>query len=300
MNDIQYNNLKEQVNHGDFILPFKTYNGKIDKNDPIINIHWHNEIEMVIVEDGECDCMINLENYKAEKEDIIVIKPLVLHSLTTPIGKTMDWNTIIFDLNILKSAITDGCLIKYFAPILNNEHELPKIIKKSSLGHDEIFKCLKNIIAIYSNKEEAFELELKANLFHLLALFYKYNLVAKNSHKREISTDTEQKIKNILNYIHNHYSENISIEDLSKVSSFSEYHFMKFFKKHIGMTSVEYINNYRLERSAYLLSSTDKSIMEISMDVGFNSVSYFNKLFKIKYKLTPKEFRVIEKKKEDF
>ena len=66
------------------------------------------------------------------------------------------------------------------------------------------------------------------------------------------------------------------------------------------MTSVEYINNYRLERSAYLLSSTDKSIMEISMDVGFNSVSYFNKLFKIKYKLTPKEFRVIEKKKEDF
>ena len=75
---------------------------------------------------------------------------------------------------------------------------------------------------------------------------------------------------------------------------------MKFFKKHIGMTSVEYINNYRLERSAYLLSSTDKSIMEISMDVGFNSVSYFNKLFKIKYKLTPKEFRVIEKRKEDF
>ena len=71
MNDIQYNNLKEQVNHGDFILPFKTYSGRIDKNDPIINIHWHNEIEMVIVEDGECDCMINLENYTAKKGDII-------------------------------------------------------------------------------------------------------------------------------------------------------------------------------------------------------------------------------------
>ena len=45
MNDIQYNNLKEQVNHGDFILPFKTYSGRIDENDPIINIHWHNEID---------------------------------------------------------------------------------------------------------------------------------------------------------------------------------------------------------------------------------------------------------------
>lgn len=298
MDDIQYNKLKEKVNHGDFILPFKTYNGKIDENDPIINIHWHNEIEMVIIEDGECDCMINLENYKAYKGDIIIIKPLTLHSLTTPRGKTMDWNTIIFDLNILKSAITDGCLIKYFAPILNNEHELPKIIKKSSLGYDEILNCLKDIISTYSNKETAFELELKAKLFHLFALFYKYELVVKNSSKKEISTDTEYKIKSILNYIQEHYSENITIEDLSNISSFSEYHFMKFFKKHIGMTSVEYINNYRLERSAQLLSSTDKSIMEVSMDVGFNNVSYFNKLFKTKYKLTPKEFRRVEREKE--
>lgn len=298
MNDIQYNNLKEQVNHGDFILPFKTYSGRIDENDPIINIHWHNEIEMVIVEDGECDCMINLENYTAKKGNIILIKPLVLHSLTTPKGKTMDWNTIIFDLNILKSAITDGCLIKYLAPILNNEHELPKIINSSSLGYSEILNCLKSLIKIYSNKEEAFELELKANLFHLFFLFYKYNLVTKNSSKKEISTETEEKIKNILNYIHTHYFENISIEDLSQISSFSEYHFMKFFKKHIGMTSIEYINNYRLEKASALLSSTDKSIMEISLDVGFNSVSYFNKLFKNKYKLTPKEFRIVEKEKE--
>ncbi len=73
---------------------------------------------------------------------------------------------------------------------------------------------------------------------------------------------------------------------------------MKFFKKHIGMTSIEYINNYRLEKASALLSSTDKSIMEISLDVGFNSVSYFNKLFKNKYKLTPKEFRIVEKEKE--
>ena len=64
------------------------------------------------------------------------------------------------------------------------------------------------------------------------------------------------------------------------------------------MTSIEYTNNYRLEKASALLSSTDKSIMEISLDVGFNSVSYFNKLFKNKYKLTPKEFRIVEKEKE--
>ena len=53
-----------------------------------------------------------------------------------------------------------------------------------------------------------------------------------------------------------------------------------------------------MKKASALLSSTDKSIMEISLDIGFNSVSYFNKLFKNKYKLTPKEFRIVEKRKE--
>jgi len=291
MNDIQYNNLKEQVNHGDFILPFKTYSGRIDENDPIINIHWHNEIEMVIVEDGECDCMINLENYTAKNGDIIIIKPLVLHSLTTPKGKTMDWNTIIFDLNILKSAITDGCLIKYLAPILNNEHELPKIINSSSLGYSEILNCLKSLIKIYSNKEEAFQLELKANLFHLFFLFYKYNLVTKNSSKKEISTETEEKIKNILNYIHTHYFENISIEDLSQISSFSEYHFMKFFKNTMGTSFIDYLNDYRLTMVSRLLVSSESSILDIAAESGFDNLSYFNRMFKKRFGMTPREYR---------
>ncbi|EKY23488.1 helix-turn-helix domain-containing protein [Clostridium celatum] len=66
---------------------------------------------------------------------------------------------------------------------------------------------------------------------------------------------------------------------------------MRFFKKHIGMTCIQYINNYRLEKASLLLNSTSKPIMDISLEVGFDNLSYFNKLFKNKYNLTPKEFR---------
>ena len=66
---------------------------------------------------------------------------------------------------------------------------------------------------------------------------------------------------------------------------------MRFFKKHMGLTSIQYINNYRLEKAAYLLTSTNNSIMDISLEVGFDNLSYFNKLFKKKYNITPKEFR---------
>ena len=57
------------------------------------------------------------------------------------------------------------------------------------------------------------------------------------------------------------------------------------------MTCIEYINNYRLEIASSLLNKSEKSILDISFEVGFNNVSYFNKLFKKKYSLTPKEFR---------
>ena len=87
----------------------------------------------------------------------------------------------------------------------------------------------------------------------------------------------------------------MSINTLAKICDYSEYHFMRFFKKHMGVTCIQYINNYRLEQASLLLTSTDNSIMDISLEVGFDNLSYFNKLFKKKYNITPKEFRTKNK-----
>ena len=67
---------------------------------------------------------------------------------------------------------------------------------------------------------------------------------------------------------------------------------MRFFKKYIGMSCIQYINNLRLDNASKLLTTTNKTIMEISLDVGFDNLSYFNKLFKRKYNMTPKAFRL--------
>ena len=55
---------------------------------------------------------------------------------------------------------------------------------------------------------------------------------------------------------------------------------MRFFKKHIGLTCIQYINNYRLEKASILLTTSNNAIMDISLEVGFDNLSYFNKLFK--------------------
>ena len=66
---------------------------------------------------------------------------------------------------------------------------------------------------------------------------------------------------------------------------------MKFFKKYMGITCIDYINDYRLNIATNLLETTDIQVMEIANKVGISNVSYFNRIFKKKFNLTPKEYR---------
>lgn len=288
-------NLKENTHHGNFILPFTTYNCEFSTSFTSVPIHWHEEIEITLIEKGCGIHKIDLEPLNVIEGDIIFVKPFTLHSIEkTTNNEVMKWTTMVFNLNMLNSALTDGCLIKYFAPIFNNQNELPMIIRKTSPGYNDILTTIRKIFDCYYIKAYGFELELKSFLYHLFFLIYSNKLIKEKANST-ISKEVSDKIKLILKFIHENYQKELSIEEIALQCNFSEYHFMRFFKKYIGMTCIEYINNYRLEIASSLLSSTDKSILDISFEVGFNNVSYFNKLFKKKYSITPKDFRKSKK-----
>ena len=292
MNNLQFHDLKENIQHGNFIMPFSLYEGRIDPAiSPSIPIHWHEEFEVILVIDGRCNYKIDLEAFIIEKGDILMIGPQKLHTLNSINDITLSWTSFVFNIDMLKSLNTDGALLKYISPILNNNHQIPLIIKNNDTYYDNILTVIKDIITCYKEKDIAYELELKSLLYKLFSLFYKGNLIVTNTDKNIINTKVTDKVKLVLNYIHDNYSNNISINTLANICDYSEYHFMRFFKKHIGMTCIQYINNYRLEKASLLLNSTSQPIMDISLEVGFDNLSYFNKLFKNKYNLTPKEFR---------
>ena len=129
-------------------------------------------------------------------------------------------------------------------------------------------------------------------LFHFFALLYKNNLIEQQINKSLLTVNTMDKIKSVLNYINEHYTEDITINTLANICDYSEYHFMRFFKKYTGKTCIQFIKNYRLEKAYNLLKNTDLPVTQISFDVGFSNVSYFIRSFKEKYKVTPKELRL--------
>ena len=112
----------------------------------------------------------------------------------------------------------------------------------------------------------------------------------RNTEADAILTEHAKKLKEVLSYIDAHYMEDLTISGLAGICFFSEYYFMRFFKKHMNMTCIQYINNVRLEKAVELFEHGETSILEVSLSVGFHNLSYFHRAFKAKYHMTPLSF----------
>ena len=83
----------------------------------------------------------------------------------------------------------------------------------------------------------------------------------------------------------------ISVADIAATVDFSESHFMRYFKETMGTSFVDYLRDYRLTMASRLLTTSDSAILDIASETGFDNLSYFNRVFKKKYGMTPRQFR---------
>ena len=98
-------------------------------------------------------------------------------------------------------------------------------------------------------------------------------------------------IKKVCDYIRDHISENISLDQMALVAQVSSFYLSKLFKEEKGETFITYISDLRLEKAKQMLTTTTTTIKEISTDIGYNDQNYFSKLFKNKFGVSPTEFR---------
>ena len=85
--------------------------------------------------------------------------------------------------------------------------------------------------------------------------------------------------------------EKITIEDIANEVDLSQSHFMKYFKNTMGTSFIDYLNDYRLTMVSRLLVSSESSILDIAAESGFDNLSYFNRMFKKRFGMTPREYR---------
>ena len=194
--------------------------------------------------------------------------------------------TYVFHLNYLGANTTDICATRYLLPLMNEEYMLPCHITPDHPAYASLKAVFSQISRLYEETPTGYELAIKSCLLQAVFLLMPYSVSGKN----QDTDSSSEKLKTVLDYIHLHYAEALSIKELAAQCYFSEYYFMRFFKKHMHMTVIEYLNNLRMEKAVELFEQGQTSILEVSMSVGFHSLSYFHKIFREKFSMTPKQF----------
>jgi AraC-type DNA-binding domain-containing proteins len=285
--------LKETNHSEDSLFPLHTADISIGYKTNMLNCHWHDEIEFILVNSGKALFQIESSSYEVNEGDIIIVGGGELHSAYSLDSNILcTCNSLIFNSEMLSSKSSDTIQIKFINPLINNQLNLPHHLICANENEKAIKTFLLELILTLTSRESNFELICKSYLY---MIFSKVMLMVtyKNT-TRPLNTISANKIdnfKHILNYIHLNYNKPITLKELASEINMSEGHFCRSFKSITFKSPIDYLNYYRITKSQNLLINSDKKILEICMDVGFNNLSYFINIFKKTTGYTPSAFR---------
>lgn len=290
MDEQEIRHLKKDIAYKNPHLPYSIQQITMENGYPDILFHWHTDMEIIYVHEGTARFHIAYDYFNSQPGDIFLIKPNALHSIH-PIGQEKHvFSTLTFHLDMVGHSIKDQTTLDYLQPLYNGQLGLAIVVKPSHPAYDQLKRLFFDIARIDCTTPEYAAFLIKARLQELL-----YHVFAnKLAFPKNISQDSyrkEDKIRLVIDYISQHYHRDITISELAELCGYSSAHFMNFFKKHLDLTCMDYLIQFRLRQACELLDHSNRTILDIAQQVGFNNLSNFNRQFKKYYHQTPSQHR---------
>ena len=249
---------------------------------PAYNVERHNHsyYQICYVIGGKGAVSINNKNFKMSKGDIFIFNPFEYHSLKS--DKKHPSETIVIGIG-LKNNI--------WSLYIPKEYNI--ISKIKDVKTQNVKAILKHVIKEHSKRELGYK-EIEISLLNQLLVTIK-RIITKNSDKRVIFShkyvEKTDRMEQIKNYIYRNYKNKLSLDNIAQAVFLSKYHLLHVFKKALGITPYEYIQQLRIDDAKRLLNTTNKTVSEIAFEVGFESISQFNRTFKKISKTSPTQYK---------
>lgn len=275
------NNQMEVVLWDDKIYPIKIY-CHLQSGGPTVFPHWHKELEMTCIFDGVADFYnsgvkktivapgINITN-SAEMHYVIPNKQAFTKK------EEIVGITIQIDYSYICKLIPDSDEIYYELDSIDTEKKLVERMNRIS--------------ELYLKRERLDnKIRIQAEVCEVIALLYEKCRRRKYIVPINVQKDSER-TKIILEYLNEHYNENIQQQVMAKKFHFTREYFARFFKNQTGMTFKEYLTVYRIEKAKEELLYSNKNLLDIALNNGFSNETRFISNFKKYYNQTPSRFR---------
>jgi len=250
-------------------------------------LHRHDCLELNYAESGGGRYHIEDRIVPIEAGDVFVINDLEPHMAVS--DGTLSLLVVIFDPSLVWSRADE---FGYLQPFFQRNLRFTNRIRPGDGAYDDFRSAILAMETEWREREEGYRLVIKSRLLLLLALLSRHF-----GRKGEIGADVREyresyeRIRPAVDLIHERFAGELRLADLAAAAAMSGPYLSTFFRKVMGVTVSEYLDSVRTNRACMLLKSTAKPITEVAYESGFNSSSYFNRVFKASQGVSPREYR---------
>ena len=247
--------------------------------------HWHDDIELIAVLDGQMDYNVNGEIITLHEGEGIFVNSRQMHFGFSDSKTECFFICILLDPVILCPTLAYEQ--DFILPVVRN-HNAPYIfLEPNNRWQRDILREIYEIDRCKGQKITP--LRVQSSFAKIWSLLYENIPLEDNAAIAE--SDDLVAVRNMVGFIQKNYARKISLCEIALSGAVGQSKCCKLFAKFFGQTPNTYLNRYRLGRSLDLLRAGDKSVTEIAMSVGFESASYFAEVFHKHFCMTPTEYR---------
>lgn len=250
-------------------------------------MHSHNCLEINLILAGSGYYVIEEKRYDITAGDIFVINNQERHMAVH--NGDLKILVLIFEPGLVWEGKQESSLLE---PFFNRSPLFSNRIRDNESVYPSLKIDMDIISREYLLQKNGWTVYVKAQLLLFLVELFRYC-----QEKQELGGDIKNlhkmysKIRPVLDYIHEHFTEQLTLEDLAEHAIMNKSYLCTCFKETMNLRIFEYIDQLRINKACVLLKTTEESITEIALEVGYSSVSYFNRNFKHVKSITPRNYR---------
>ena len=238
-------------------------------------MHYHKSFELYYLVKGQREYFIDDRFFQVAAGDLVLIPRKVLHRTA---GKGGLRYLVHF---------SEAFLLRFFTPetLAALWKKMPLVFRSEEAGQSEVSIALANLLALYQEQEDATDAQVAGILYQLLfRMRYGTNTYAPQDY-------SDERITQIIHYINEHYNQISDITQIAEHFYISKYYLCRLFKKQLGVPLISYLNMVKIRHACRLINGGCNNLTQVALDCGFNSSSYFCKVFKSEKGISPTQYR---------
>ncbi|MDO5111929.1 MAG: AraC family transcriptional regulator [Clostridia bacterium] len=282
------NDNRETTERGTPSMPLSMYLTRFShKTAYAVPWHWHGDVEIVLVKRGSMRLELKRRSLILSAGEGAFINTGTLHAMRRQSQESCEMISAVFDPAMIAGSGT-AAEMKYVLPILKCGALDMLLLEPDTQWQLDVLVALRDAYSVYARPYYGYELKLRellCRIWRRLAVHLK-NLVEETGERAY-----DMRIRLMMGYIAENYMQRITLEDIANAASISVRECSRCFHTDLGMTPFAYLINHRVRIATELLTETEMAITDICFAVGFNSTSYFAKVFREHTGQTPRAYR---------